>query len=408
MPISSLAVALVLLSGCWRTDEPVSYSTIYLENPSLEAETMVQTYTTQLSCPGSRDAADTEAARFYAVYRSDIQPDPPVAIVFHSGAFDYVVNPRAANPLEGDHFRSTTGTWAADRLSRSWASERVFSTLGMGDPEVDPGETHTGTLAAWLANRGVLALYPANCWGDLWHNEQGSMAENDYGGDYFYRNGRTFAWWMVAGLTGLVNVKVVDENGETSDFTPPVPVTVDPANALPILSLIGLGDGGRGVGELALRMTDDDLYDASQELLIPPIYSMMVDSSPDALAPYVTGSLAAYDAAGLGRIFYEADLAGNINNYSVNRYLVNAWSSADREDLPEKLLLAWSSGDSQISPDSIQPLVDRVQAIIDLGYGEQFMIQDRVANQHVFTNNDDMLAKQAVSWLFPEGSLQTD
>ena len=49
-------------------------------------------------------------------------------------------------------------------------------------PALDPAEVNDGTLPAALANSGAFTLYPANCWGDLWHNED-YYSPNDWDAD---------------------------------------------------------------------------------------------------------------------------------------------------------------------------------------------------------------------------------
>lgn len=388
--MNTLMLGLVLL-GCWRPyddDQSVDWDRVYLENENLDAPTIVQTYTTSLSCP------DGEPAKFYAVYQEDLASDPPVAIVFHSGAYDYVTNQNQADALKGTCVRGESEDGLC-RLSRSWASDRVFSTIGMGTTEVDPDEIHTGTLVAALANRGALALYPANCWGDLWHNEQGHQ-NNDYSGDEFYRNGRTMAWWMIR---ILIDSTFAQEQG----LALPVPVTVDAAQGLPVLSLLGLGDGGRAVSELLWRLADDSLYSSSELAILPNVYSVLLDSTPDDLTVYENGSSAslAYDAEGLDRLFY-ADV-NTVDYYSLRKYI---YSAAFKTDGPERIAMVYSSGDRQIDPLSTQSLAVLLDYMKNdpsqsATYGDRVEIQDRLATGHVFTNNDLTLARGVVGFLLP-------
>ena len=143
-PTVSFALAL-LATGCWKLDDPgVGYDTIPLENQHVtNPDLVVQTFepTPPLECP------DGSPATFYAVYDTKLTGAVPLAVVFHSGAFDYVKNPSQDNPLEGTHFASE------DRLNLEWAQLRVFSTLGMWEEEVDPNETHTGALVTALAQQ---------------------------------------------------------------------------------------------------------------------------------------------------------------------------------------------------------------------------------------------------------------
>ncbi len=442
----ALSLILVLSSvACWKTDDQyLNYQTIRLDNEYVdqEIEVFVQTFITYtLTCP------DEEPARFYVVYRSDISPDPDVAIVFHSGAFDYVQDPQPGAPLEGQHY-----VQGDNRLLRSWASTRVFSTLGMWEAQVEPYEIQTGTLTAVLAEHDKLAIYPIDCWGDLWHNEAGRQ-DNDWVTDDFTRNGAYMAWWILRML-------VDQEWASAQGIQLPVEIDVaDPAssNGTPRISLIGLGDGGRAVSELLWRMSNSDLNSISDLLdagLLPRIHSVLLDSTPDDLTPYQDNpySTQAYDQEGLSRIFYNDPY--DISHYSLAAYLDSMDPNyLGSDSLPlSKVMLLYSGADPAIRADSLTTLVDLLENYPSQGAGEdtgssdtggsdtgsgdtgvldtgqqvdsggastrmalppsakggdksadlQVYVEDLQLSQHVFSNNNLMLALEVVDYLFDE------
>ena len=79
----------MLMTGCFQPiDELSSMDTtkVPFENPHITSDDVfIRLYTSALSCPGGEDA------RFYIVSRDTAAEDAPVAVVLHSGAFDYVL-----------------------------------------------------------------------------------------------------------------------------------------------------------------------------------------------------------------------------------------------------------------------------------------------------------------------------
>jgi hypothetical protein len=234
-------LAPLALTACWKLDLPEVPPDRIAFTPDVGAPKgwFVESFEMELDCP------DGQAARFYLVYpdaarrRFDASgleigapPALPIAIVFHSGAIDYAFTPDPADPSGSPTWQESRGV--GPRLDLDWASERIFTSLGLY-PNFDGTERLAGTLPAALAEKGIAQLWPTNCWGDDWHDRT-SVVQNQYEADLFFRDGRTaaeFAWRYAL-----------------ESFPPgnPVqlPIRVDPDNVY----LIGLGDGSRAVGEL--------------------------------------------------------------------------------------------------------------------------------------------------------------
>ena len=336
----------MMLLACWPDDETLSsldFSEIAYQNEHLtpDREVVVSFFDTELACP---DGGNT---RFAAVYPTDLTEAAPVAIVFHDGAFDYLID----GDVAGAHY------YSPGRLERGWAVSAVWATLGL-DPV--PAASDLGTLPAALANAGIVQLYPANCWGDLWHNEQG-LQDNDYSLESFSRNGRTIASWMTQ---ILVDPAAAESRGVQ------IPVALDTST----LFLVGLGDGGRAVTELLLR-------DGT-----PPITGILVDSVPDDLTAYIAPADTFNEIeAGLLRIFTEAGLP-DVQDSSL--------LELDRRDLlPARVGFIWSDGDPRLPLDSIRPTAER------LSQRPGAWVLNQRLPQHTSLNRDLSLATAAVDYL---------
>ena len=358
-------LALIALStGCWKLDDTIiSYDVVPLENQHVVSENLVvQTFepSPPLECP------DGEPATFYAIYDSSITTPVPVAIVFHSGAFDYVKNPAQDDYLAGTHYASD------DRLSSAWAQTRVFSMLGMWGETVDPSENHTGALITALAQQEIMVLMPANCWGDLWHNHSGGRQENDYSTERFYRDGLALASWMY---------RIATDESFATGHDVGLPLQVDEDH----VTLVGLGDGGRAVTELLWLLTDVSYYDA-------PIEAVMVDSVPDDLSWYYEqpSQFADY-ISGLQRIF--DDRVDDIADHSLEAYL-----ASDTHPEP-RTMLVWSSYDPVVPNGAIEGLVATVEARADVDPSAA-AVEEIGASAHVFSNKDMPLAYDVVDFLF--------
>ena len=338
----------LLLTGCWQTfsDLPtLDFSEVPYSNDLLTADAVISVFDTELDCP------DGQGTRFAAVYREDLSGPAPVAIVMHSGAFDYLLE----GTLDGAHYQ-TPG-----RLNRGWAVSKIWETLGLSLSPVDASEVNLGALPAALTNAGFVQLYPGNCWGDLWHNEEGSQDNNYALESALSRNGRTIAGWMVQ--------SVVDASfAEARGFS--IPVALD-ANSL---YLIGMGEGGRGVVELLMRDNT------------PPVQGILVDSSPDDLSPYIDNPGAFEDQeAGLERIFGTKELA-YITDWSL-------LSLASQNALPERVGFLYSDADPRV------PLESTASTAAALAELPGVWVSNRESAAHVFLNRDMALAEAAVEYL---------
>jgi hypothetical protein len=361
---TSAVTLFALLAGCWKLDDAViSYDLLPLDNQHVVNEDLVvQTIVPSppLECP------DGEPATFYAVYDSTLTGQVPAAILFHSGAFDYVKNPAQDNYLAGTHYAPE------DRLSSAWAQTRVFSMLGMWSETVDPSESHTGAMVTALAQGGALVLLPANCWGDLWHNHSGGRQENDYSTERFYRDGLAMASWMY---------RIATDESFASGHEASLPLQVDTDH----IALVGLGDGGRAVSELLWLLTDVSYADV-------PIESVVLDSTPDDLGWYYEQPSQYPDVVtGFTRIFDER--IEEISTFSMEAYLAS-------ELTPEpRTMVIWSGYDPVVPSGTIEGLVDQVEARAETD-PDHFVVEEVGASAHVFSNKDLPLAFDVVQFLF--------
>lgn len=355
----------VLAAGCWKTDDlAISYDVVPLENQHVSSpDLVVQAFepAPPLECP------DGEPAVFYAVYDETITTPVPVTILFHSGAFDYVKNPAQDDYLAGTHYA------AEDRLSRSWAQTRVFSTLGMWEGDVGPSESHTGALVTALAQQEIMLLVPANCWGDIWHNHSGGRQENDYATERFYRDGLAFAGWMY---------RIATDEDFASDHDAGLPLQVDPDQ----ISLVGLGDGGRAVSELLMLLADASY--ASHD-----ITSVMVDSTPDDLSYYYDQPAQFADfVTGIERIF--DDRVDNLAAYSLEAYL------GRKNAEPPRTMAIWSDYDPVVPLGAVESLAEAVRLMAEED-DSSAAYEEIGASAHVFSNKDMPLAYDVVEFLYP-------
>lgn len=338
--------------GCWNPSAnlgALTFDEVPYDNPYLASQDVViSAFDSTLDCPTG------ENARFFGVYDTTITEPAPVAIVLHSGAFDYVVDPDPESALSGRHYHGIS------RLDRGWAISKVWETLGLYFGTVDAYEVNEGTLPAALADAGFLQLYPGNCWGDLWHNEQGYQ-DNQVDQDGFDRNGRTFAYWMI---------RMVAEQSFAQGQGFQVPVPVDPTQVY----LVGLGDGGRGVTEV---LTHENIL---------PIQGALIDSAPDDLSQLLTEEeIWAEEIEGISRIFREENLE-NLDEYSITQLVGTS-------KLPERVGYVWSDGDPR------QPGSTMEGAAAALSTVEGAWVSNRREPGHVFLNGDPELADAAVDYL---------
>lgn len=365
-------LALPLLTGCFTPpDDPLEVDELGYDNAFLNTEDVVVRPVPYegLACP------DGNPSTVYAVYPKNPAGPLPMVVVFHSGSFDYVVAPVADDPLYGDHYAPE------DRLSADWANRKVFETLGM--LEGDGSEANLGTVPAALADAGTFALYPANCWGDAWHNEQGYQLNAEVDG--FYRNGRALAW-AVLGMASPDATTAANWRSALGLET--FPVEVDTSS----VGLVGLGDGGRAVLEVLRRAQKVPSVVGSSSAL-PPIRGAIVDSACDNYYP-IASQPALYpgEVEGLSRIF-PSDYQGDIGYWSFNRYLQDT-------GVPGTLQVYWSSND----PDLPSQCLDSLNTLHAANtFGGRFTLVDTGRVEHVYLNGQDIPAREAVNRMLTGG-----
>lgn len=394
------ALLLASLLACVKPYEELAtldFAEVPFDNPLVTSgDARIRTFETTLPCP------DGTKARFYLVYRSDLTEPAPAALVFHSGAFDYVLDPSATpeDPLYG-------ATWRAEsRLDRDWSDRMVWATLGMYPDVVDASEDNQGALPAALIDAGIVQLVPGNCWADLWHNEA-SFQDNDFAYENFNRNGRTFAWWMV---------RMLYEDGFAANMGIELPVELSGE-----LYLAGLGDGGRAAVEL---LTHDGL---------PPVSGLLLDSTPDLLSPYLDPIAELdFEREGIERIFPNALDREQIDDWSLLALLQaedgagdappgfdpgagdtgDTGAPSDTEDtgvatvpdtggiddlsayaVPPRIVFVWSQADPRQPQATTQATADALQD------RDGAWVLDTRARGHVFSNADADAARSLVDFL---------
>jgi hypothetical protein len=344
--------ALLLLAACFKPYGDLAeldFSEVAFENPHVAAEdALIATIDTAFTCP------DGEPAQVFSVYRESWSGPRAAAVLLHSGPFDYVLEPKAGNPLGG------TGLYGTSRLTRVWSVAKSWETLGVNPTPIDADESNSGALIAALVDAGVAVIIPGNCWGDLWHNVAGEV-DNDLEIDLFQRDGLGLA---SATVRSLVDATLVSETGIQ------IPVDVDDEQ----LYLIGLGEGGRGVGELLARSDT------------PDIVGVLVDSSPDALSFWADDDTAfAEEADGLARIFGEDGLVDLDDN--------SLLTAIGGGQAPDRTAVIWSSIDPQLPAGMIAPTAAMAQGL------PQSWVLNTTLPQHVQLNDDPVLAAIAANWL---------
>jgi hypothetical protein len=342
------------LSACWSDFEAKSIDQVAFQNTHWASDSaVVTTYELKLQCP------DGENARFYTVHDASVEGPMTAAVVLHSSAFDYVREPAAEAPLVGPHFADKFED--THRLAQDWGVMKVWETLGM-HPQVESTETNTGALPAALAEAGVVAFYPINCWGDLWHNTE--IRTNDQALEFFPRWGGTFASWMarLAQDPEFATLQGMDFDFEISDAG---------------LHLIGLGDGARGITSI---LKGD---------YVPTIAGIFVDSPVDDLSYWAEDNAFAEEAAGLERIFNYTTAAPDWNSWTL-KALVNQGHANGA-----KVAMAYSETDPRVP----FPEVSFKNMIVSINAHEQGLLLTSSLPAHVLSNQDPAMARQVVNFL---------
>ena len=348
-------VVALSLTGCWKTDAVPLTPGIQAFNPDSGGPSgwVVQSMVLPIECPDGEDAA------FYIVYPTDTPTEAmPAAIVFHSGAFDYVPNAQDGDYLAGSHYQNTS------RLDAQWASRQVFVTLGMYT-ESDFTEVHTGTIIAALAEEGIVSVLPVNCWGDLNHNVIGGP-ENDFNLDKFFRNGRGAGEWTW---------KVITDSDFATTNQVELPVTIDGTQVY----AIGLGEGGRAVGEL--------LHAGYTPT------ALMVDSPPDDLTVFWGEDIYQSYNDGLVRLFPAETDDEILANLATGSLSTAPW-------LPDRSVYIYSSVDTQLPSATHTPITTL------LAETAEGWVYDTGQAKHVFSNSDATIAANVVTYL--SGAVPTE
>jgi hypothetical protein len=305
---------LLLLSGCMVPEAWVDLdleSTAFVNHWILEGEaTRVTLMADGYECPDGR------TARVDLLRPTGFDGPRPLALLLHDGAYDWL--DAADNAYE-------TGR---TRLGALYADDQVASTLGTDGDEVDGNAR--GAWPASLLRAGYAVAVPGNCYGDLWHGRGG----NDLQLEGFLRNGARLA---------SDAIHLAQAQSDVSDQR---------------LLGIGLGDGGRGVTELAL---DGVVFDA-----------VVVDASPDWLSPTVQRP--AYFQryiTGLQRIWHSELPDVSDPAVTVQDELDALQALLQRDTLVHlvsdlgwrtPIIYAWSSTDELVDADQARPAAETIAA----------------------------------------------
>lgn len=334
----------LLVAGCWKLDYPELLGGSVAFGPEVGAPDgwKVTFHPLPLECP------DGSQSQLFVVHPEEAEGPMPYAVVYHSGPFDYVFDAPDGDPLDGPSYQPTL------RLTGDWAFRKVFTTLGMY-PNDDPVEDSNGALVTALAEAGIVSVLPANCWGDLWHNYPG-IADNDVATDGFTRQGRVVAEWAW---------RLVSEN---ATFAPVIDVALPFEPDQDRLYAIGVGEGGRAVGEL---------FHAGYTPT-----AALVDSTVDSLDFY-------YDEAAVG-----GELVPGLDRiFPAGRDETGVGSLAEAPFLSPRFVYLYSSSDILLPPLAYEALLERLST-----YPEAW-VQDVGASTHVHVLSNANLAREAVAWL---------
>lgn len=341
--LTMLLSVLLPLAGCWIDDEFEDYDLVVtpFENDYVTrgSATLEVTLAEGYECPDGR------TARIYYVEPDGVPGPRPLAVIFHGRAFDYV-------DLQGVHYESV------DRLNSPWAATRVQEVLGLVDDATQPAE---GAWVGALLEAGWSVALSTNCWGDLWHGR----GNNDLAGEHFLRLGSYLA---------SETIQLAREREGVSTQR---------------VLAIGLGEGGRAVAEL---IGDGVHLDA-----------VVIDSSPDWLAPVVTETAANQDyVAGLLRI-WDDETSGLADDPAAQ---LDALREALRRDsmvhavqtlgFREPIVYGWSQSDERIDPETSRPAAEAIGAAYPVG---TYQVLDWQVTAHAPSNRDIAQTRQLLEWL---------
>lgn len=388
-------LSLSALVGCFTPAvdplqiDRVAYQTDYTERTDIVLQPF---HYDGLACP------DGNPATFYAVYPETIEGPVPIVVVFHAGAFDYVES-RADGSIPAWDSDEAVFYSGDNRFSSDWAADKVFETLGLLDEVIDPTETNLGILPAALADAGTFALYPANCWGDLWHNETGPRNNNWEADGGVHRDGRYLAWVM----TSIANPDpdVATETRAVLGLDS-LPISLDASGVY----IVGLGEGGRAAAELRVRDLIQDVPNQDAAL----IKGMVLDSPIDNLARLVTndGTFKALND-GIARIYpdhtdedgdglIEGDTQDNGYRDDIEEYIqsYSLWNALAKGGINYPLGFWHSTLDPQVPVEANSDLLNQMALPENIGY---CTVIDYAETQHTILNRDEEQARAAVALL---------
>ena len=389
----------LLALGCYTPAAPdFEAEKVIFENDYTERDDLVlQPFTYGgLSCP------DGDPARFYALYAENLTEPAPIVVMFHAGAFDYV-EARSDGVVPAFDSSEAVHYAGQDRLNATWASNKVFETLGLLDgldpSDLEPGETNLGVLPAKLADAGAFILLPANCWGDLWHNETGPRNNNWELDGGVHREGRYLAWVMTAIANPTPEVATAKRTELGLDE---LPISLDASGVY----IVGLGEGGRAAGELRIRDLVNDV--PSQDAT--PIKGMVVDSTMDVLTRLVRDDAAFKDINdGLARVYpdhvdddgdgiIEGDVISGGTNYRDdvvnNLYVYSLWHATAKGGLNFPLGFWYSSADPRVPAESVSDLL-----ALQPENAAYLTVTDYGTADHTILNSHEAAAEAAVRLL---------
>lgn len=341
-PRAVLVAALALAQGCWASDDYEDYDLTVspFENDYVArgTATIEAVHADGYTCPDGR------TARVYFVEPVGVPGPRPLAVLYHGRAFDYV-------DTQGDHYEQV------DKLNGPWAATRVQEMLGL---PADPASVGEGAWVAALLGAGWTVAAPANCWGDLWHGR----GDNDLGSEHFLRLGSYLADDAIA--------LAREREGVSSQR----------------VLAIGVGEGGRAVSEM---IVDGVHLDA-----------VVIDSSPDWLAPVVTDAVANRPYIdGLLRI-WDAETSAIADPAQQQEALRTALRRDSMvhavQDLGFRapIVYGWSELDERIDPATSRPAAEAIGAAYPDG---TYQVLDWQVPAHAPSNRDVEEARTLLSWV---------
>ena len=304
--------SLLLLSGCVMQEAWVDLdleTTAFVNRWILEGQAnRVVLEAEGYTCPDGR------TARVDLLRPTGFDGPRPLALLLHDGVYDWLD--------EADNHYET----ALPRLGALYADDQVAAMLGVDGNEVDGNAR--GAWPAALLQAGYAVVVPGNCWGDLWHGR----GDNSLQVEGFLRQGARLAHDAV---------RLASAQPDVSDQR---------------VIAVGLGEGGRGITELATDGFEFDavVYDATPDWLSPVI------QRPAFFQRYITG---------LERIWH-AELPTDPPPTTQER--LNALQDLLQEDSLVHLvseagwrtpiIYAWSSTDEIVSADHARPAAETIAA----------------------------------------------